>query len=363
VFFIKKLNSNIGYSLIELSVVLAIMGLIGLGTATLMKNIYEIQRVQESKVGLLEFSKSLQLALRSETNWQATINHPTNNPDLPLTCQRVGTTAPNYCLHNGASGTFNVYLQGPTLFYVSRTATDGLDFSGAPCTTFPSNNCPFRLNLSVINICTNGETRCANPQTRITGDLIKANIDDPVIRKTDDRTAALGGTISFEILRGKNTLYEPFEIVNLSDATGAIGGGTCTGFLNQWRVRSLTTVLSNTGNNMNLAANTFNVQPGTYECTISAVGFDQESGFKIRLRDTGGTIYEIGSAITGDLASATIVGKVELRPVAAIGYTVEHYCGTIPANDPVIPATDMGRPLPNYADQTVFTRVYCVRTL
>jgi prepilin-type N-terminal cleavage/methylation domain-containing protein len=353
----QKLKSSLGYTLIEIMVVISILSIVALGSASLIQSIFQLQRIQESKLKLLEFSRTFQSVLQNQTYWALTYNHASNTVFTSLACLRVGGT----CLNNSTDNNFNVF-DGPGLFYQGSVATTGVTESGLSCTTFPSLLCPFRFNLTTRNVCTNNEATCDKPNTIITANFVKANIDDSLIRKIDDRTAANGGTISFEVRLGQNVRYEPFEIVEYSDSTGATGGGACTP--GAWSNRPFTTVLANVGNNMTLLAgpSSFQILSGEYECTISLDAYDQVNGFKIQLIDDTGAVTSLGSGITKSLTSTTISAKVLLKPTAVRTYRLQHLCVSAAA-DPTIANTDFGRPLPNYADQTVFTRIYCVRTL
>lgn len=349
----KFQNSNKGMSLVEVMIVLVVMSLIGLGTTTLIKNMFDLQKVQESKNSLRQLSVNLQDVIKNDIHWNASVAHASNT-NSRFTCLRDSTPD---CNTGGSSTNPNIYLTSGA-YYLAAQGTRGFTETGTACNTYPSTTCPIRFNLEVETECTNGEANCPRPQVIVTGNIVVAPAainDSPALRKIDTRTAAQSGTLSFQIRRGERMRYEPLEIqYHFADGTGQSGGACNAGGI---RNRPLNREVHDVGNNATLVPTTgFRLVAGTYECVINGQAYGATGGYSITLSG-GGNSYPIGSGYSPVNASSSITGKVRFTITADTVFRLQHYCAASNST------FDMGIPAPNYAAGATFSTITCIRSL
>ena len=167
---------------------------------------------------------------------------------------------------------------------------------------------------------------------------------------------------SFQIIRSERLRYEPFQITY--QVSGNVDGGVCDGSR-----RPLTTVVNDVGNNVkSLAGSRFDLEPGIYDCTITAQVYGIPSGFNIMLESAAlANPIPIGNGFTSPWSSTVITGKAHFQTTAAATFEITQNCPNITSWG--IPATDysdprnMGIPNPDYTSSTTYTEVNCVRTL
>jgi Tfp pilus assembly protein PilE len=371
---LRYLHSNKGMSLIEAMIITTVISLLMVGLSNIYSGMAQRQRLTEANAGLLEFSLGLQKILSDESSWATTIRHASNSAIAGITCLQDAT--PN-CANNTTGVDFNVMPQTGAAYYLAATPTSGIDMTGATCNTYPSLACPFRFNLTALSQCLNGAANCAVPQVTIIGNLIIAPAfknTDPILRKIDDRALTIApppfpppavpqASLSFKISHGQKSKSETFELFQLSDNTGTTGGGNCLPL--GWKGRPLSNLNDNSNIVISLSgAGVFTLSDGNYECTVSAQGYDQPSGFKIRISNLSlpGINYPIGSGVTDDDASTIVFGKVNfaLHSGTTTNLALEHYCASDANTGP--PNSAMGIPIAPFAQQTVYTRIFCTRT-
>ena len=362
----KYLSSTKGMSLIEVMIVITIMSLIGLGTATLMKNMFSIQRRANIKQVVKQYQNELEALLKNDQSWAFTVNLGGNTSSLG--CLRDGSAG---CANAFTDTDFQVQDTANAIFFNGNSGTDGFDFNGQRCTAWTAagnDACPFRYTLTWVAECPVGVNPCIKPQVVITGTLLYSPVDPSAINNRLNVA-----DYAFTIRRGERVRYEPFELVyeHLSNTdsqpNGFVdGGGAClppttgTGRV----VRPLSALSYDAGGNVtfNDATDTFTLVAGTYSCKIIAQSFEATTGFSIVLRDmTNNVDYPAGSGFSGPGTTSYASGTVEIQLTAPAGFRLEHECQN---SHPDEPTWDMGIPMPAYttAPGTTFTNISCVRT-
>lgn len=372
----KIFLSPAGMSLIEIMIVLVIMGLLGVGTTNLLKGTIETQRKNDVKVSLSQFRDNLKKTLNDDTAWEKTVQqYPADGSVLLIGCLQDNVLAGNLCAHESTPGTLNFIVRDSldNIYYDSATLTSGLTPDGQLCNTFNATSgndiCPYRYNLAVTLRCPNQTPTCIKP---------KVIIDATFVVRPVDMAGPLGrvdpNAYTFQIVRSERLRYEPLHVVHRVLGTGTAaepsGGGTCTGV-----ARPLTSVENDVGNNVaglsgntNGLTNTFSLQPGIYDCTITAQVFGVPSGFNIMLQSPAlANPVPIGNGFTGEFSSTVVTGKARFQTTAVAGFQVIQTCPGItnwgtPGVDYSNPR-NMGIPNPDYNTNTTYTEVNCVRTL
>ncbi len=363
-----------GLSLIEVMISMVIMSLIGLGTASLLQNMFNVQRKANLKASALQIQETMTAVLRNDTAWQATVDAPANSgvlsclrePPVPAAgCNDGQTSANNFVIHNrDGAAWYNLVLPGT-----------GFDANGNVCATFNptlgsgSDACPFRFEVRWTATCPNGVGPCVKPQVSLAVTL-NFNPADP----SDPRNRIDVNEFTTVIERGEKVLYEPFEIQHSLSAPPNHEGGPCTA--GAWVTRPLSNEAYDPAGNVTLAANQITVQPGNYECKIVAQSYEPHAGFSIRLRDiTNGLNYSAGGGYSGWRNAIYSSGSVTFTLSNVATFQLQHNCGDISlipsSTDPgawpgldvfAQPEFDMGIPAPDYTNETVVTSISCVRS-
>ncbi len=370
---LERLKSNLGMSLIEVMIVMTIMSLIGLGTATLMKNMFSIQRRSSLKSVAADIQNQMETMLKNDTAWAATVNHASN---VGINCLQDGVGGCNHRPYSGnpaapgqaLANNLNIFDTTGTNFYNGFVPGRGFSDTGANCGSFdPAGNagsdaCPFRYNFSVYSECPGAVATCPKPQITILG-IMLFNPADP----SDPRNRLNVDDYTIELRRGERVRYEPLEIQY--SVTTNNGGGNCPAVLSNWRGRPINPAPEyDVGGNIvgiNGAGGRFTLRPGTYECKVVAQAFEALDGFSVRLRDLDNDIpYPIGGGFSGTNATAYATGTVTLQLTANTRIRLEHSCGG-PNSEHPEHDFEMGIPSAGsagYAGGSVFTSITCVRS-
>lgn len=361
-------QNNYGYSLMEIMVVLAIIGMMGLGTSTLITNMLKLNQKNEMSSGMSNFKSNLQTYLKNENSWENTIKSG-NNPQLNclwdgdniqcpdgLNINNVvvmeGEPAPN---PNNAPP-----IAGGNIYYNSGVATSGFNIRGAPCNTFDAavgnDNCPFHYDLQITFDCPGGDNQCLKPKVTINATfMVRPATDTSLANKV------VPTDYDFVIEKSDSVIYEPLEVVyNLTTDVPNDGTGNCNP--GSVKTRLLNTVNYDVGNNvtgLNPAGVT--LKSGIYECEVFAMAYEALDGFKIYLSAAGNAV-PIGTGFSGFGSSATVVGKTSLDLPVDTLIAVTHECQSSRSR------YDMGIPVPNpvgaqiYGGGNSLTRLTCVRS-
>jgi type II secretory pathway pseudopilin PulG len=355
---------NSGFSLIEVMVLVVIMSLIGLGTSTLISNMYNQERRNNVKSVAEQIRFNLETILSNDTAW----SHTVTNNTAKFACLRDNATAP--CNNLVDINDFDVYNADGNLYYQGNSASGGFDFNGEPCNTFNGaigsgdSLCPFRYNLSWNAEC-NGAGTCFEPNVRIFGELVY-NPADAGIAGTSFNT----GAYQLSMVRGGRKRYEPIEIKHIFVGSSPGAAGQCapgaftprTLLANAAVVSGANESFYDPGNNvLSKTATNFELRPGVYDCKISATAYEATTGFNLILRDNTNTQdYPVGSGSSVFLTSAEAKGNVQLTLTGPATFTLEHQCGigTTPSE------FNKGIPVPRAGGYTgtVFTSISCIRS-
>lgn len=355
-------NNSLGMSLIEVMIVMTIMSLIGLGTATLMKNMFAIQRRNNLKVVASEIKLNLEKVLKNDTAWGFTVNAGANAGTLNCLKDNIGN-----CNHGAAIGAFNVMNIDNTPYYQSIQATRGFAADGTSnCNAFVnkpaagSDACPFRYNLRATFTCQGNPApaTCNKPQVRIEGDFIY-NPND----LSDPRNRINEADYKIDFIRGARERYEPLQVVYMP-TTNAVTGCTNT---NTWEPRPLTGETYDAGNNVTVAGNSFTLVPGTYDCKIIAQAYEAIEGFSLQLYSTTKPPIPVGGGYSNLGTTAYSTSAVQLQLTSPTTFQLRHMCIDNPAGPPssMRGNFDMGIPLETlgtYLNGTLLTSITCVRT-
>ncbi len=377
-----RLLSPKGMSLVEVMILVVVMGLVGLGTATLMKNMVGIQKRTDLKSTINEIKTQLEQYILDDTAWNHSVQSNTE-----LACLR--DTTPN-CTHNAddmSAGPFfsgfsaghfqifdtqgNVFLRG-----YSGTPNGGFSPDGTRCNTFDADigdgddDCPFRYNVAVWYKCVNGQPTCSRPQVFVRGELVY-NPEDP---------AALNARINvddyrIDLQRGRATRADTFQIVHEDPfppyypVGDQDGGGNCSPGAGNEVPRYFTNETFDTGDNVELlnpVANRgfrrFRMQAGTYECKVATQSFEARQGYSVFLWTVGtGRRFPAGGGFAGPSSTAHSTESVKLVLDDETTFELRHFCA---ASYNTGRGWDLGIPLQGYttANPTVYTSITCTRS-
>jgi type II secretory pathway pseudopilin PulG len=337
--------------LIELLVVVGIMGLVGFGSTTMITTMLRSRLVFNSKAALLQVKQLMIQNIRGEGPWQQTIaNNAALNclieNDSTLCDQVIPPAAPiqNIDIYTNSNGAPQIYFQG-------SQAARGYDLNGAPCNAYNAagnDNCPFRYDFEIFLDCPGSELRCLQPEVRING-LFRVS----PASATSIANRIAPGELSFSIVRDQKIELQPLEVV-MERPVG--GGGVCLS--GAPRQRPLNRLLVDVGDNVApYAGGPFRLNPGIYDCEVTAEGGDAPDGFSISLR-AGGTLYPIGSGFSAVGGSVTVTGTARLVLNAPSLVDVVQECSI-----DILSINAMGMPKPGSgpADPNIYTRVRCLR--
>ncbi len=382
------LKSHKGMSLVEIMIVMTIMTLVGLGTATLMKNVVSVQKRTDLKATASIIKSRVEEYIRSETAWEFTVA-----ANVGLRCTRAEGSN---CTHNndnpytgaflsGASVyDFNLYTETNSIYMRGANPNGGFNRSGEPCNTFNgtagagNNNCPFRYNLAAWFFCTNGQPQCQRPEVTIKAELIfnprdKSEINDRL--NTDD--------YQISVKRKQKVRSESFLIVykdpNTWNAADEIGGGNCRQLsppLPGRQFRPLSDEEFDEGDNVQLTDVrafgylSFTVNAGNYECKITTQSYEAIEGYQVVLEDwtsgSAGARYPAGGGYSGPGTTAHSTQPVQLQLTAPAVFRLRHICQVSRNRVSPAPPTprrwDLGIPVPDYNEPSVYTSISCVRS-
>ncbi len=346
---------NSGFSLMEIVVVLAIIGAVGIGSTSMMANTIKVSQTNFIKGNIINFKNRLLAAIRKDTSWLITINR-----NAALNCLIEDDSV--MCNDGAVVNNFDVYnsiVTDPvngTLVYQASSATAGFDDNGQDCngyTAAGNDDCPFRYDLTLTLNCPGAEAQCYKPDITIQATFRSSPATaDTMVSRVDPTE------YNFWMDRSQKLRYEPLEYHHR--VTTNTGGGNCT--TGARVARQIPTEAYDVGDNAtSVNATTFRLLAGQYECEVFAQAYQAVRGYAIFLR-VGGADTPIGSGFSSNGNSEFTMGKVDLTLAADTNISVMHFCGQSQNS------FDMGRPAPtgpggDFSGGFVHTRVTCVRTL
>ena len=392
----QTLKNSAGYSLVEVMLVVSIMGIVGLGAASMMKNSMSVQRRQELKPTLRVIKFEVEQAIRNDQAWENTINHPDNGGAVAnqLGCLIDGDGTP--CTNGTVINNPHIVDETGASVWNGTDGAAGWTFSGVECGAWAAagnNGCPIRYNMQVGLTCRGGAPNCNRPSVRIFATI---NYAPANAASVENRINILDYQI--DIWRDERVRYEPFTIVGEQD-NGEFGGhgGPCTDGAGVRR--KLTRIVSGMGRTSNTVADNVTLNtatdeftltgPGYYNCEITAEGWNAVEGYQVRI-EAAGFGQSLGGGVSGipgqgstPMVAAVSRVKASVRldvPGGGRAYRIVHYCYDIPDNTPDInvgsPAgissdnggdnrtMGLGVPVGEHDPNNpkVFTRIECIRT-
>lgn len=365
----KVIKNQLGFGLVEVIIVAAIVSIIALGIGTMISDMFSAQQ-KASQVGNLNTLRARIIeTLNSPSHWEATIADASN--DASLGCLRDATAN----CDTGFTSGFNVVQAGPVMLYPSATPTAGFRFDGTNCNTFstatPDPTCPFRWTITWEATCP-GSANCKTPDINIVADFLYA---------AGPRVTFGGGfnptTYSFRFRRGAQAVRNETIVIRHTtsgaDAAATQEAGACFDGTNPvWVTRQLSALTDSAaiGATLDTAADTFTLPPGAYNCRAVVPGF-KNGGNRIRICNAGCVINAQSGINLASVAGGTSVVNivdVSFRTNTAVTLSVQHMCTARPSQGGGGSLNDdwmLGVPVPDGSgsySNTTFTRVICTRT-
>ena len=338
----QRLINQRGYSLTELMVVIAIIGLTSIGTMSMMGNLLQKNQIVTTKANILAIRDRFENNLRDSEAWRETIYAAAN--DGILDCLRITTRDNQKCLDNTVipAGSLTIMTKGlldvngctngeeerneancrdGAVFFDDTVAGNGFSIEGEDCNTYgtPDDSCPIGVDLSLRMDCRNDRPRCKNPELTLTMQFIfTPNTESSVVNTLDSNKYSA----QFDLSEGNERHY--FEVKFI-----AVGGGACVD--NVATARPINQITALAGNPLVLplasalrggADQDIHVRPGIYNCRVTAHISGIEGGARFYLQDrTAGIDYPVGFAqthVSGDRiavakGSAMIDSNVNFR--------------------------------------------------
>lgn len=353
----------------ELVVVLAIVGLMGIGTSTLVSNMIKLNQKQVIKKDLINIQAYLKQQIQNDVAWGNTIS----NNGLPMTCLLTDDAVE--CNENDflpSVDNIDIYDRAGNRVYQASSPTVGYTVTGENCNAFNgvagNDDCPFRYDLAIKIECPGVEPSCLKPQVTVEGTFVaRPSSDTSPANRINPRD------YDFKILREVKVLYEPLEVV-FNSTTGTGSGTRCPpGGAAAMRVRPLNRLNMDVGNNV-LATPwpRFQLAAGRYDCEVYAQGYQAIGGFNIFLEVVGGVRYTIGSGFSNFGEVTNVIGNVKIELANDSFLRVLHEC--LATTEPTSRTTfDLGIPTPvdysggvlQYSDAngigSTLTKVTCIR--
>lgn len=198
--FRSILKSNLGFSLIEIVVVVAVSSLLLTGSTFLVLNSQKIEQNQQKLYWLLEQRLVIQKALQSENNWGAIkVRNPNMNCFDNNTSCAAFKTPQKLILPVGAD------------VFDGTNAATGLDNNGRLCNQFNAANgnanCPFGVDLTWQALCNDSDCKKAQPKMQVS------------FKNNDPRSSTKVNLDSYTI-----TAYRDSKTQDLSDICTKMGG-------------------------------------------------------------------------------------------------------------------------------------------
>lgn len=343
----------------EIIVVLAIVGLMGLGTTTLVTNMLKLNQRTLAKSNLISVKDMIEKNIKNDDAWEQTICR--GNPTLAgcspapapgqLSCLFDDDNVP--CNHNLVINNPRLYNRNGEVIYNPGVGTNGFTIDGGACNAYGGNDaCPFRYNIQITLTCPGTELQCLKPDVAIEATAVVSTATHNSLANRIDTDDYF---ISF--VRNQEVRYEPLEVVH--EVTNNSGGGNC---LNGTPVyRTLDEITYDVGNNIiNLPGNAgVRLRAGEYDCEVIASGFEALDGFTIELAYPGNNVV-IGTGYSDVNGTATVQGSAEVSLAANGIVRILHTCGG-PNSVHAAHNFERGIPVSDYASGTTFTRLTCIR--
>lgn len=395
--WLKRLNNNRGFSLIEAMVSAGLMALVASGMVGLVTSMNKEQNNQFRTAALRELKTKFQYLITDQNSWNQTLQYMAAASD-PLAlciknrsnCSAIGIA--DVVLRDSAGNAF--YTPVPNaVVSPSYVVANGFTDRGTACTTFNGNSgagvdtCPIAYKIAWEPVCAGSP--CFNPLIKVTVRLLynpsatqqsqalslgNGNLSTGAFSTAD---TALPGKYDVVMKRSAASVNKAFTI-QISSASAVVGGGTCAatpassarglatngpGWSEMDDAFELVTVNTTNGR--------FSVRPGTYNCKVNAAGWAVDS-FSIKLQQITPTNATVaGSEASSNAPTSTYKQAFATSsPILSVSGTTDYvYELQQSCNNPTFVAAGdqkytMGMPAAPYSgtSPSVFATVTCTQT-
>ncbi len=369
----KLEKSQRGFGLVEVMIATAIISVLAIGITTLITDMFRMQKKASAVASVTQMRATIISAIQNGEAWSRTAADAadaTGNPEM--TCMIIGATT--NCSHSSpATLGYDLNLkdpQGNPVFY-SGVATNGFQANGSPCTTYPSDGCPFSWDLKWVPSCPTPATSCMTPTINVVGVFEYFAGADPLPGGFNPANYAIN------VLRGSEAIRnDPIVVVYRMTTNGGEPGGCMT----TWHTRQLNEVDKDQGNNIlnktggtppTVLSNQIELRAGTYNCRVQVPGF-KNGGNRIRINRVSGTMFPdiVSSVSIASMSGGSTLNSIETTLIFTQDTTfqIQHNCTNQPS-DSAFPSTNdnysRGVPIGTagvYTGGVTFTTVSCTRT-
>lgn len=147
---LRLINNKHGFSLIEAMVTLAIMGVVAVGSMSMMSYLNKERKRNSVMLSVQIIRQKLMYTLSDNGSWDNSKNH--NNNSTFINCG-------NTCAHDSQAD-FIVYDQANALVHDPRT--NGFKADGSSC-ALTDVSCLIKVDVKLKLTCPNADASCANP--------------------------------------------------------------------------------------------------------------------------------------------------------------------------------------------------------
>lgn len=145
-----KKKSDSGMSLVELMVAFGIFSILVTVTASLMNQHIEIERRTKITQMAQMIKQNAYDLIRNDLAWRNTIVSAEN---LDCICSRTCYKKTDPAKRGDLTRTFKLFDSGGGLYFDTTSPKMGYNFMNKTCLTYPSRECPFRLELGWRVMC------------------------------------------------------------------------------------------------------------------------------------------------------------------------------------------------------------------
>lgn len=389
-------NNRRGFGLIEVLIAAGLLALISVGIATIMENAAKEQKRNNLLVTLRDMRIKFQNIVSDNYAWINTVNYAANGAQIKCLiapasgaytpCTGVSSLTP-YQLNHLMNPT--PLAATPTVFYsganwtnpTTTPANGGFTINGASCSTFNAvagnDNCPIAYRMAWEPMCGSSPT-CRLPAARITVRLMyrPANlvrmfgsfvnslpISGPLSTNTINPAP---GRYDFQLTRTASSVSKSFTLKEVAVGNMGAVGAPCPTSSSSYRPRAL--VEDNDPFNLVTVTGAYliNLEPGTYNCISTAVGFGSRTFNSYFIKN--GSLSQVisqGSALGNNLNStnwqqSTVVLNFNItHTVTSDYYQLGQNCSNLPGGTPNANIFTMGLPIPPYNSGQIFSSLTC----
>ncbi len=318
-----------GFSLVELMIVTAIIGIVAIGMSDLFVEMSLLQSKVEQGAAFTEVRNEITRTIKSPQAWAATVASVGN---VEMACLRTNTACVSLVGGVRQWSDFTLFRVPGSVVFDGQSATAGFNTRGVACNSFsiavPDANCPLSYNLEWSAVCPVGEDACISPniEVRVTAEYsVPAHIHRGFDPNKHSFLIAMGGAV-----RRNERVEIDYSIDESGSWPNPPGESGANGCVMNWLGRRFNRIVADPGGNVTLVApRQFQLRAGTYSCRIKAPAY-RAGSVRIRL------IGVAGAAFTTVLSAPVVAGVSNLAEVAQLDtnfvlsdlttFEVQQYC-------------------------------------